>query len=151
VVDVLARAREARLGVALWLVDSLADVDSLVEVLIDVESDSLVDTDAAARESDDVEPPADSEAADPPEVEAGAADSLVESDDVVEVLVDSGAADSLVAPALPGARIALPSVARVFRFAAVTSYEMGEISDIALQPFLPAHRYGLHRRGHRRP
>ena len=46
------------------------------------------------------------------------ADSLVLCD--VDSVVDS-VAEALVAPVLPGVRTVLPSVARVFRFAAVTS------------------------------
>ena len=82
-------------------------------------------------------------------VDAGAADSLVdceadsvvdceadsvadvEADSVADVEADSVAdsvADWLAAP-LPGVRAALPSVARVLRLAAVTSYEVGGIWD----------------------
>jgi hypothetical protein len=39
--------------------------------------------------------------------------------------------DALVAP-LPGASTALPCVANVFRFAALTSYEIGVASDMYL-------------------
>lgn len=51
----------------------------------------------------------------------------------VDSVVDSEA-DVLVAPVLPGVRTVLPSVARVFRFAAVTSYETGVISDMIYIP-----------------
>jgi hypothetical protein len=60
-------------------------------------------------------------------VDAGATDWLVlcEVDSVVE------SADSL-GPVLSGVSAALPSVARVFRLAAVTSYETGVTSDMYL-------------------
>jgi hypothetical protein len=133
------------------LVDAGA-ADSLVAVDAEVDAgaaDSLVAVDAevdpgAADSLDDSEGAADSLAA------AGATDSLLESDGVVELLVDSDAADSLVlcgvdslvdsvaeslvGPVLPGVRTVLPSVARVFRFAAATSYETGVMSDMSTVP-----------------
>jgi hypothetical protein len=84
------------------------------ELLAVVESAVVVDSD-----------PADSDPA----------DSLVvwEVDSLDDCDVDS-AAESPVAPALPGVRTVLPSVARVFRFAAVTSYETGVRSDMIYGP-----------------
>ncbi|MCL2394179.1 MAG: hypothetical protein FWC87_05755 [Acidimicrobiaceae bacterium] len=121
--------------------DARADVG--VESLVDSDpADSLVVVDTAA----------DAGAADSLVDSEGAADSLLESDGAVELLVDSDAADSLVsdvdsvadaeadslgATPLPGARSVLPSVARVFRFAALMSYEAGVWSDMIYSPCLP--------------
>jgi hypothetical protein len=59
-------------------------------------------------------------------VDSDAADSLVLCDVDSVVLCDADSVvdsvvEALVAPVLPGDRTALPSVARVLRFAAVTS------------------------------
>lgn len=93
-------------GAVDWLVaddaaDWLWDSDGAVEVLVDCDADPLVEADAA-----DSDPLADVD---------------VDADvDVADCEIDS-VADSLVGPVLPGARTALPSVARVCVFAAVTS------------------------------
>jgi len=92
------RRRDALLTDVVELADSLCEVDPPADSEPDPEPDSGPDVDSLA----------DSEAA----------DSLVlcEVDSVVDWL-----AESLVPPVLPGVRTALPSVARVFRLAAVTS------------------------------
>jgi hypothetical protein len=58
--------------------------------------------------------------------------ALCDADSVVDSV-----AESLVAPVLPGVRTVLPSVARVFTCAAVTSYEMGVMSDMIYSPRSP--------------
>lgn len=124
VVEDTAAAAAIRTGVA--RADSLVEVDDEPDADAD---DPLVDSDGAADSL----------------VAAGWTDSLPESEDAVESLVDSGAADSLVlseaeplvTPVLPGVRTVLPSVARVLRFAAVTSYETGVMSDMIYAPSVP--------------
>lgn len=117
---------DADAGLADWLVlvaadplllaAAVVDCDELADVLVDAETEAEADDDVEVDGADDedVEPEPEPEV----EVEAGVADSLW--------LCDGGAdsdsvADSLVGPVLPGARVALPSVARVCVLAAVTS------------------------------
>lgn len=131
--------RDPLLGADDWLceMDSLVDVEPLAdaEVLAEVDPDADVPDWLA-----DVDP---AEALADPEP---AVESPPESEDLVEVLADSDAADSLVVcevdwfvdwdvdcevdsvpdsdslcPPLPGVRAVLPSVARVLRLDALTS------------------------------
>lgn len=123
--------------------DSLDDTETESEVLavpavveLDVDPSAPVDCDAAdwlpeagpadwlaAVEPVDSLVPCDVEPLVDPLVE-WLVDSLVEP--LVDSLVDS-VSESLVA--LPGVRTVLPSVARVLRLSAVTSYEIGVWSD----------------------
>jgi hypothetical protein len=129
-----------------------SEVDALVDALklSDVDADKLADSLGVMEAEAAVIPTAESlvevdplvvveslEAVEPlvvvdslEEVDSDAADSLVLCD------VDS-VAELLVAPVLPGVRTALPSVARVFRLAAVTSYETGVMSDMIYSPSSP--------------
>jgi len=129
---------------ALREADALADTELLtdIELLAEIDDDSLAEA-AAVESLCAVEPPAASDVPDSLDAVEGvpeAEDSLPESG-FVELLVDSDAAESLVdcevdwdvdsvadsvpeslvAPVLPGLRTVLPSVASVWRFAAVTS------------------------------
>lgn len=100
------------------VVESLVAVDSLEAVEAAADSDPLADVD-----SDSL---LDWAAVVEMLVDSGAADSLVLCD--IDSVVDSAAdsvAETLVTPVLPGVRTALPAVARVFRLVAVTSYETG--------------------------
>jgi len=107
-------AEESLVEASALLVESLEDVEPLVLA----ESLDEVDPLVVVESLDDVEPDVDSEA---------------------ESLVDC-VAEALVGAALAGVSTALPSVAKVFRLAAVTSYEtgvMGVMPDMVHIPFSP--------------